>query len=123
MAEAFINHDLGDRWEAFSAGTQPSRLNPRAVQVMMEMGIDISGQRSKSLAEFIGRADLDIVITVCDDAREACPVFPGKVKQIHIGFQDPDPYSDQPDEVALPVFRKVRDEIREKIIGFLKESG
>lgn len=120
MAEAFINHDLSKSWIAYSAGTNPSKLNPWAIQVMSEIDVDISGQRSKSVNEFISRDDLDLVITVCDNARETCPVFPSKVKHLHIGFKDPAFFSNNPPEVALPVFRKIRDEIREKLNFVLK---
>ncbi|MCF7811267.1 arsenate reductase ArsC [bacterium] len=121
MAEAIINHDLSNRWLAYSAGTNPSKLNPWAIQVMSEIGIDISGQRSKSVKEFLNRNDLDLVITVCDNARETCPIFPAKVKHLHIGFEDPAPFSDNPPEIALPVFRKIRDKIREKL-NFVLEN-
>ena len=120
MAEAFVNMEFDNEWEAYSAGTNPSNLNPRTVQVMTELGIDISGQRSKSLDEFLPRDDLDLIITVCDHARESCPVFPGNVEHVHLGFDDPAPFSDEPNDIALPVFRRVRDEIREKLLDFLK---
>jgi arsenate reductase len=120
MAEAFINRELGDEWQAFSAGVKPSRLNRRAVQVMAELGIDISGQHTKSLGEFLTLRDLDLVITVCDQARDSCPVFPGNTEQVHIAFDDPAPCTEESDEVALPVFRRVRDEIRGKLLDFLK---
>lgn len=121
MAEALINHDLKGIWQAYSAGTKPSQVNRRAIEVMAEIGIDISGYRSKSVDEFIGRDDLDLVITVCDSAKETCPVFPGAVKRMHVGFEDPAPFTEMPDSVALPKFRKIRDEIRAKLIPILKE--
>ncbi|MCD6161052.1 MAG: arsenate reductase ArsC [candidate division Zixibacteria bacterium] len=119
MAEAMVNHYLGNNWQAYSAGTAPLKVNQRTIQVMAEIGIDISGSRSKSVQEFINRNDLDLVITVCGNARENCPVFPNPVEQIHIGFDDPAPYTAQPDEIALPFFRKVRDEIKERLLGEL----
>ena len=122
MAEALINSELGDEWEAYSAGVNPSRVNPRASQVMSELGIDISRQRSKSVNEFLQRDDLDLVITVCDHARGTCPIFPGTVERIHMGFPDPAPYTDESDEVALPEFRRVRDLIGEKLINFIKNK-
>ncbi len=118
LAEALINHFLMDYWLAYSAGTEPSQVNPRALMVLQELGIDTHGLRSKSVVEFLDMPDLDLVITVCDHAKESCPVFPRRVKRIHIGIDDPAPYSDQPEEIALPYFRKTRDEIREKIVGY-----
>ena len=123
MAEALVNHELGDRWQAFSAGVEPSSLNPRAVQVMKEIGIDISGQRSKSVDEFITRDDIDLVITVCDHARQTCPAFPHPVEKVHIDIQDPAPYTDAPDHIALPAFRRVRDRIREELLPYLKQRS
>jgi len=121
MAEALINHELKESWQAYSAGTKPSAINRRAIEVLAEIGIDISGYRSKSVDEFIGRDDLDLVITVCDSAKETCPVFPGAAKRMHVGFEDPAPYTDLPDDIALPKFREVRDEIRGKLIPMLKD--
>jgi arsenate reductase (thioredoxin) len=120
MAEALINHDLKGSWRAYSAGTKPSFVNRRAIEVMAEIGIDISASRSKSVEEFIGRDDLDLVITVCDSAKETCPVFPGAVKRMHIGFEDPAQFTDLPDSIALPKFRQIRDEIRGKLIPMLR---
>jgi arsenate reductase (thioredoxin) len=120
MAEALINHDLQDSWQAYSAGTKPSFVNRRAIEVMAEIGINISSSRSKSVEEFINRNDLDLVITVCDSAKETCPVFPGAVKRMHVGFEDPAPFTDLPDSIALPKFRQIRDEIRGKLIPILK---
>ncbi|MDP8208485.1 MAG: arsenate reductase ArsC [Candidatus Electryonea clarkiae] len=122
IAEALINHRLGDKWIACSAGVEPSKVNPRAIEVMSEIGIDISSSRSKSVDEFLIRDDLDLVITVCDHARETCPVFPSKVKQIHLGFEDPAPFTDEIDEIALPKFREVRDDIAERLIRMLKDE-
>ena len=123
MAEALINRELGETWEAFSAGVNPSQLNPRAIRVMTEVGIDISRQRSKSVSEFLHRDDLDLVITVCDHARETCPLFLKPVEQVHLGFEDPAPFSDQPDEIALPVFRHIRDQIASMLIPILKDRS
>jgi arsenate reductase (thioredoxin) len=119
MAEAMINHFLGDKWIAYSAGTNPSFVNPRAIQVIQELGIDTSDLHSKSVSEFINRDDLDLAITVCDTAKGSCPLFLNPVKQIHIGIEDPAPFTDEPDEIALPVFRKTRDEIQNKVVGYL----
>jgi arsenate reductase len=109
MAEGLLRSMAGDRLDAFSAGTRPAGLNPNAVAAMAEIGIDISGHRSKSVDEFRGQA-FDYVITVCDGAREACPVFPGQARQIHHDFEDP---AAAPADRQLAVFRKVRDELRE----------
>jgi len=121
MAEAFINHELGGLWLAYSAGTKPSRVNPRAIQVMKEIGIDISGSRSKSVEEFLGHDDLDLVVTVCDNARETCPTFNRPVKKLHLGFEDPAPFTDSADDIALPIFRQVRDQIRQKLLPLLAD--
>ena len=117
MAEGLINHDLGDRFQAFSAGTEATRVNPLASQVLAELGIDISSHRSKTLDEFAGE-QFDYVITLCGSANEQCPLFVGGVERIHIGFDDPSRLPGTPEEV-LPEFRRVRDEIRHKLTDFL----
>ena len=122
MAEAMINEYLSHRWQAFSAGVEPSKVNPRAIQVMSEIGIDISGYESKSADEFTRRNDLDLVITVCDHARQTCPVFMNPVEQIHLGFEDPAPFTGQPDDVALPKFREVRDKIKLELLEYLRRK-
>lgn len=111
MAEGLVNAFYGNRYLAFSAGTEPSAVNPHAIRVMQEIGIDISGHRSKSVDEFLDQ-DLDYVVTVCDHARESCPYFPGGRKSMHKGFQDPSSASGTEEE-KLVVFRRVRDEIRD----------
>jgi len=122
MAEALVNHDLGGKYEAFSAGTEPSSVNPLAIAVMKELGIDISQKRSKGLDEFAGQ-EFDYVITLCSQADEACPVFFGGTRKIHIGFPDPTAAAGS-DEERVAAFRKVRDQIREQIVGFLaKQEG
>lgn len=121
MAEALINQYRKGLWEASSAGISPSQVNPRAIQVMLEIGIDIRNYRSKSVKEFLDRDDLDLVITVCDNAKETCPVFLKPVKTVHFSFEDPAEYNDQPDEIALPVFRRIRDEIKKILINYLKD--
>jgi arsenate reductase len=110
MAEGLLRHDAGDRFEVFSAGTRPSRLRPEAIAVMRELGIDISGQRSKGVDEFAGHP-FDYVVTVCDNARESCPIFPGGTPTIHHSFEDPAAIEGS-DEQRLAAFRQVRDEIR-----------
>jgi len=118
MAEGIINHFLGDRIEAFSAGTMATYVNPRAIAVMKEIGIDISGHRSKEMSEFKGQT-FDYVITLCDSAHETCPYFFGGVEITHIGFSDPANISGSEDEV-MAGFRSVRDEIKEKLLAFLE---
>lgn len=122
MAEGLVNHFLGDRWEAFSAGTHPTGyVHPLAVQAMAELGIDISGQRSKSVEEFRGQ-NFDVVITVCDRAAQECPVWLGPGRAIHMGFPDPA----QADGVMtdrLDAFRQVRDGIRERVLRYLEEEA
>ena len=109
MAEGLLRSMYGDKYEVASAGTIASQVNPYAIEVMKEIGIDISNHRSKSIEEFRGKT-FDYVITVCDRANETCPFFPGKV-HIHRNFEDP-ALATGSDEEKLKVFRKVRDEIR-----------
>ena len=109
MAEGLLRAMAGNRVDVASAGTRPVPLNPGAVAAMAEIGIDTSGQRSKSVEEFLGR-EFDFVITVCDRARESCPVFPGRARRFHHDFEDP---ATAPADRRLAVFRQVRDEIRD----------
>jgi arsenate reductase len=115
MAEGLMNALRGDEYIARSAGTEPSELNPYAVQVMQEIGIDISGHHSKGLGPFLDQ-DFDYVVTVCDHANEACPFFPGGKERIHKGFEDPAAI-EGPEEVILTGFRRARDEIRAWILN------
>lgn len=117
MAEGIVNHFLGDRFQAFSAGTEATQVNPVAVQVLAEWGIDISLHRSKTLDEFAGE-HFDHVITLCGSANEQCPLFFGGVQRVHIGFDDPSRTKGSLDEI-LAEFRRVRDEIREKLTDYL----
>jgi len=113
MAEGWVRKLKGDVIEAYSAGAEARGLDPRAVQVMAGAGVDISGQRSKSVDEFKDTA-FDFVITVCDSARASCPIFQGPAKAVHVGFDDP-PYlakDARTEEEALRHYRRVRDEIR-----------
>ncbi|HTG81901.1 MAG TPA: arsenate reductase ArsC [Geobacteraceae bacterium] len=116
MAEGIVNHFLGDRIVAFSAGTTATFVNPRAVAVLREVGIDISVHRSKGLAEFEGEP-FDYVITLCGSANENCPLFFGGVERIHIGFDDPAVATGSEEEI-MNEFRRVRDEIRERLLAF-----
>ena len=113
MAEGLLRHDAGNRFEVFSAGTKPTRVRPEAIAVMQELGIDISGHRSKSVDEFAGQ-DFDCVVTVCDNAKASCPIFPGSTKQIHWSFEDPAAVEGS-HEHRLAAFRRVRDELRERL--------
>lgn len=110
MAEGLLRHYYGDRFEAYSGGVQPTDVNPNAIRVMQEIGIDISAQQSKSVDEFLGRK-LDVIITVCDHAKESCPLFPGNVKRMHWGLPDPADATGSEDDI-LSVFRSVRDRIK-----------
>lgn len=116
MAEALANHVLGDRCQAFSAGTEATRINPLAIKVLAELGIDTSHQYSKTLDEYSGQI-FDHVVTLCGDANEKCPLFFGGVQRVHRGFEDPSRLSGSEEEV-LPEFRRVRDEIKNWIIDY-----
>jgi arsenate reductase len=121
MAEALINHFIGDQWQAFSAGTQPSgTVHPLAIKALAEIGIQHSGE-SKSTDLFRDQ-HLDLVITVCDDAAENCPVWLGKGKRIHIGFPDPAKVQGS-EEQKMMVFRQVRDDIQAQILPYLKTQS
>ena len=113
MAEGFLRHDAGDRFEVSSAGVNPTQVRPEAIAAMREAGIDISGHRSKSVDEFTGQ-EFDYVITVCDNANERCPAFPGKTTRIHWSFEDPAAVAGD-EATRLAAFRKVRDQIRDRL--------
>lgn len=116
MAEGLLRHDAGNVYEVFSAGTKPSHVRPEAIAVMREVGIDISGHRSKSVDEFAGQ-DFDYVITVCDNAKESCPLFPAKTKRIHWSIEDPAAAQGSEEEL-LAAFRRARDELRARLHAF-----
>ena len=118
MAEGLLRHFAGDKFEVFSAGVEPTQVNPLAIAAMKEIGIDISKHKSKSVAEFSGQ-QFDYCITVCDNAKQACPVFPGKYRKIHWGLEDPAQFRGTEEE-KLDVFRKIRDKIKENVTGFLE---
>ena len=113
MAEGLLRQMGGGRFEVESAGTHPGHVRPEAIEAMREVGIDISGHRSKSVDEFAGR-EFEVVITVCDNARENCPVFPARTERVHWSFDDPAAAPGGFDE-RLAVFRRVRDEIRARL--------
>jgi arsenate reductase len=121
MAEGLLRHEAGDRFDVFSAGTKPSHVRPEAIAAMNEIGIDISGHRSKSMDEFTGQ-DLDYVITVCDNANELCPVFPGKTRRLHWPFADPAAVEGS-EEQRRAAFKKIRDQIHGRIMVFLGETS
>jgi arsenate reductase (thioredoxin) len=121
MTEGFLREIAGERFEVSSAGTNPTRVNPIAVRVMAEVGADISQQRSKSIDELVDQG-FDYVITVCDRARETCPVFPGPAKSLHWSFDDP-AAADGSEQERLEVFRRTRDEIAAKIREFASDSS
>ena len=121
MAEAIWRHEAGDRYEVFSAGTFPAGVHPLARQVVEELGIDMSGQFSKSVYA-MGERPFDLVITVCDSAKEICPIFPRARRQLHWPIQDPVGFVGTIEE-RLPEFRRVREEIRRKIREFLGQES
>ncbi len=118
MAEGLINHFLGDKIAAYSAGTEATCVNPAAIEVMKEIGIDISRHQSKNLTAFDGQS-FDYVITLCGNANETCPLYIGGIKKTHIGFDDPTKTKGTKEEV-LREFRRVRDEIKEKLTAFFQ---
>lgn len=118
MAEGWLRHLAGDRYEVHSAGTEATRVRPLAIRAMDEVGIDIGDQESKTLDRYLGQT-WDYVITVCDQAREACPVFPGGKRQLHWSFPDPSQAVGS-DEERLAVFRLVRDAIHDRIEDFIR---
>jgi arsenate reductase len=121
MAEGLVNHFIGDQWQAYSAGTEPSGyVHPLAIKAMAELDIDIADQKSKSVDQF-RNTDFEVVITVCDNAAERCPVWLGKGKRVHIGFPDPAEATGTEEE-RLTVFRRVRDDIREQVLSSLKQQ-
>jgi arsenate reductase len=121
MAEGLLRSLAGDRVDVFSAGSKPSTVNPLAIQVMDEHGIDIRHHRSKHLSEFLNQP-FDNVITVCDNAAETCPVFPGRAQRIHWSFPDPAAVAGS-DEVRLQAFREVRDAIETRLRAWVATLG
>ena len=109
MAEGYMKAKYGDRYEVSSGGTEPGHVHPMAIAVMKEIGIDISGHRSKLIDEFFGKG-IETVVTVCDSAQKACPFFPGATEEIHQGFPDPAAFTGSDKEIRVG-FRRVRDEI------------
>ena len=116
MAEGLLRHDAGNRFDVSSAGTRPTQVRPEAIAVMREIGIDISQHRSKPVDEFAGRS-FDYVLTVCDNAKETCPVFTGHTNRLHHSFEDPASVPGSEQE-RLAAFRQVRDQLREYLRDF-----
>lgn len=120
IAEGLLRHISGDRFDVESAGTIASFVRPQAIAVTAEIGVDISGHHSKSLDEFLD-SPFDFVITVCDNAAESCPVFPGAAQRVQWSFEDPAEATGTGEEV-LEVFRRIRDEIRSKLVEFVGQQ-
>lgn len=120
MAEGILRDIDGENIEVESAGVAPSLVRPEAIEAMSEIGIDISNHRSKSVEEFVGQ-DFDYIITVCDNARETCPVFPGKSVRIHRSFEDPPPAGVGEYQWRLEIFRRVRDDLRKWLSEFARQ--
>jgi arsenate reductase len=119
MAEGWINHRLGDRWEARSAGTAPAaQVHPLAVRAMAEAGVDLSGARPEHVSAYLDES-WDLVVTVCDSAQETCPAFPRPVTKLHVSFFDP-ATAEGTEEEKMAVFRRVRDEIEQRLLPELR---
>ncbi len=116
MGEGLFRHEGGPGWDVASAGTKPTLVRPEAIAVMREIGVDLSGHRSKSIEEFAGQP-FDYVITVCDNARDHCPVFPGAKERSHWSFKDPAAVEGSED-IRLASFRRIRDEIHARVKAF-----
>jgi arsenate reductase (thioredoxin) len=116
MAEGILRHDWPERFDAFSAGTKPTRVRPEAIQAMEEIGIDISAHRSKGMEEFLDQP-FDYVITVCDNAKESCPTFPGVIQKFHWSIPDPAAATGTEKE-RMTAFRAARDELRKVLRNF-----
>ena len=122
MAEALLRQHAGDRFEVHSAGLEPKGINPYTVRVMDEIGVDLSGHRSKDVMEYLGRVHFGYVITVCDNAEKNCPIFPGVSVRLHWPFEDPAHFEGS-DEQTAAKFREVRDQIDVRIRAWLAEQG
>ena len=121
MAEAFLRKYGGDRFEAYSAGTEPKGIHPYTKRVMQEVGINLSGQHSKHVKEYMGKVHFGYLITMCDEAEESCPTtFPGIARRLHWSFEDPSAFTGSEDE-KLAKFREVRNQIEQRIKSWLAE--
>lgn len=121
MAEAFLRLHGSDRFEAYSAGLEPKGINPYTRRVLAEVGIDMAGHSSKDLSAYLGKMHFGYLITVCGNAEERCPVFPGVGLRLHWPFEDPAAYEGNDDE-KLAKFREVRDQIEARILAWLEEQ-
>jgi arsenate reductase len=122
MAEAFVRKYSLGQLEPFSAGLEPKALNPLTVQVMEEIGIDMTGYRSKGIEEYLGKEHFNFLVTVCHDAEQNCPrVWPGVNQRLHWSFEDPAKFEGNEQE-KLEKFRQIRDQIQEKVISWIKEN-
>jgi arsenate reductase len=122
MAEALLRHYAGDHFEAHSAGLEPKGINPYTLRVMDEIGVDLSGHRSKDVTEYLGRVHFGYVITVCDNAEKNCPIFPGVSVRLHWPFEDPAHFEGS-DEAKAAKFREVRDQIDARLRVWLAEQA
>jgi arsenate reductase len=122
MAEGILRDIGGDSFEVESAGVEPSSIRPEAIAAMREIGIDISSHRSKSAEEFIGQ-NFDVILIVCDHAKETCPVFPGNALRLHHSFEDPPAVGAADSETTMRSFRRVRDEIGKYLREFIRDHG
>jgi len=120
MAEGLLRREVGDRFEVYSAGFRPGAVRPEAIAVMREIGVDILSHRSKSIDEFLGQ-EFRYVITVCDNARESCPAFPGRSERVHWSFEDPAAVEGFEHE-RLAAFRRIRDEIAARVALFSEQA-
>jgi arsenate reductase len=122
MAEALLRHDAGDQFEVYSAGLEPSQINPLTHKVMEELGIDMQGQYAKPLTAYMGKVHFGYLITVCSKAEERCPIFPGMGIRLHWPFDDPAAF-DGTEEQKLEEFRRVRDQIQARIRAWVAEQN
>ncbi len=122
MAEALLRHYAPDQFEVYSAGLEPKGINPLTMRVMNEIGLDVSGGRSKDVMEFLGKVHMSYVITVCSNAEERCPIFPFSTQRLHWPFEDPAAFEGT-DEEKLAKFREVRNLIDQRLQAWLREQG
>ncbi len=122
MAEALLRHYAPDQFEVYSAGLEPKGINPFTIRVMHEIGLDVSGGRSKDVMEFLGKVHIGYVITVCSTAEARCPIFPFSTQRLHWPFEDPAAFQGT-DEATAAKFREVRDLIDQRIRAWLREQG
>ncbi len=122
MAEALLRYYAPDQFEVYSAGLEPKGINPLTIRVMNEIGLDVSGGRSKDVMEFLGKVHMSYVITVCSNAEERCPIFPFSTQRLHWPFEDPAAFEGT-DEKKLAKFREVRNLIDQRLLAWLREQG